>query len=431
MSVVTLNVVTLDTAIKYLGADSVKIHDFLLRNLIDCDVLDGEHFLDEDQFMSLERLVYKNNLQSKGEGTISVYDLQSFCLNRGYIESERIFNDYLNNGLFNSYKVTHPFTGKIEYKSRVLSAITNSTSRGGVVTVKYEGYTKGAIIKELGVSNAKFLDLVGKLKITPRLFSSVPIYTKDQYLSIKKLDKMVKSFSRTRKEYSINDVVFLHEGKEYINKDNVRLYTKVKYSTLVYLTNLGAIKYKDIVFKGTIVTVASKTDLDLLKECLNRGYKPAVVALVLNGFLTLKELGYYTFSKDVVNVLKDLGIPQNKVKTLLDDVIQPDLIVHGVKLYNKPKMYDFIQRYVRGTYLDKNVSTDYISTSKLASLVGKTSKNIKSYASKYLTGEEDILRIGNEIYLKLNSYLSLQEDESVLERLNLEENQCKKSVNLA
>lgn len=429
MAVTTLNVISLDSALSYLNADAFKIEQLLVKGLIDCEMVDGDYVVNEDQFNCLNSLIERNHLRLNGGENITVYELQNFCLSRGYVSSEKEFDRYLGNNLFSDFKQVHPFNNSVTYKGIIFQCIINAVKRGGIITLKHGGYTGAYIIKSLGITNQKFKDLTTKLNVKPKFFEGFPIYTQDQYLSIKSLNRMIKSVSHCKNHKDENDAVFVYKGDEYIKKDNVRLYIRTKYSTVAYLNNIGAIKYRDIVFEGNVITVALKDDLDSLKSYLEKGYKPAVISLALSGFLTEEEFNSYVFTHQFMELMDLLKISERKAKFIVESIYPADIVIQGVKMYRKRTLNNFITKYFRGTYTLGNLSKDFISTEKLGGLIGKSAKNVRSYAYKYLDPENDIVRQGSTIFIRLSSYVKLQGSLDVELKLNEKEEQVKNKLN--
>jgi hypothetical protein len=425
---ITLNVISLDTAIKYLDADAVKVEELLNKGLIEHKKIGKEIVVDEEQFNYLSELVERNGLQLRKRPNISRAELQDFCITRGYVSSKQEFIKFEVKGLFHNYQVTHPFNGIVQYKSVVIGDIMRAVERGGIVTLRNGGYTKGYIMENLGINYQRFRDLTVRLGIIPQTFYSIPIYSKDQLLSIQLLNQMVSSVSKSKSK-TVNDAIFVYKGNEYISKENVRAYLGTKYSTIVYLSNLGVLNYRDIVYKDNVLTVVPKKDLDLIKSCLNKGYKPAVISLVLSGFLTVEELSQYVLKNDFAKIIMNVtGLDESRSRVLIYRGYPPSLSIHGVDLYSKQKVVDFIRRFVRGTHSLCSLSSDFITATKLAQLVGRSAKNVKSYAMKYLK-DEDVVRVRSNVCIRLNAYMRLQKDTRIIDLLESEEQQIKNRLN--
>lgn len=422
----TLNVVTLDTAVKYLGARGNLIEDLIIRDKIDFTKVGDEVVFTEEQFNSLENVVEINGYRKESFKLVSVIELELYCLEHNYVSNLKVFNKHLDSGLFSGFKVTHPFNNMVFYINTVYSRITRAVERGGIETLSTEGYTKDALIKELGITQDNFMTLVNKLNIKPVLIDTLPVYTKDQSLSIKRLEEMLRTFKGKKTEsIESSDTVFILDGKRYINKENVRLYVGAKYSTISYLNSIGAIYYRDIVYQGNVITVALQSDLDLLIKCLKEGLKPSLVASVLRGFTTIEDLKEYITRKEFVEGVVMLGIPRKTAESLVTNSYKPTLMIQKTPLYALTDLSKFAIKFVRGTHQVANLSVDYISAVRLAELVGKTAKNIKSYARKYLS--DDFLMTRQGIYLRLDSYIRLQKSEintTVLKRISDEESKC-------
>ena len=426
MKTVTLNVISLATAVQFLDVDYSEIVRLIASGGLTVSSQNGELVLDEEEFELLEQRVKHLGL-SKGNENITVYELQDFCLSKGYVSDEKTFNRYLQNGLFSNFKVVRPFNNAVSYKHEILKSIVQTEKTGGIITLKHGGYTRSAIIKELGISEQRFVDLTVMLSIKPKMFDSNPIYSLDNFLSIRILNEKLEGEKVVRQTESKGKIIE-YNGLDYIVKEDVREYLGCKHSTVTYLNNLGVIKYKEVASKQGVLTLVLQSSLDEIKDYLNKGYQPAIISLLLSGFLTVEELNNYLLDNQLV---VEGGETAGSLKVLLDKHCHPDMAVQGVKIYKKTTVEDFIRKYVRGTHTVANLSPDFISTHKLGELVGKASKNIKSYALKYLDMENDIVRTSIGVCIRLSSYLDLQTNKEVEDVILKEEDVYKEKLNVA